>query len=347
MNANINTTYMGLKLNSPLVVGACSLTRNPEFVREAAIAGAGAVVLPSLFEEQVVHDLVLAGAQVTPLEEQIDNSRYNTQEDKYNGGPQAYIDLISRLKNSTGIPVIASLNGYTGGSWLRIAEQIEQAGANALEVTLEPDITDPSVSGEVAEEQMLSNLRELCDLVSIPVAIKLSSFHTNVCNLAWRVLEVGGSAIVCFAHEPVWRVELGKISATPCWDLTQAGNINPTISGLLKIRSQGPAIDLAASGGVSSVPDLIATIMAGADAVMVTSEVYRSGPDIISHMNDGLLSYINRHGFTSFSELRACRPQVKPLLRSMQSNCITDTEPFRDPTPHVLAQAGDRWGHPR
>lgn len=344
MSVETTASYLGLSLSSPILIGACPLTRNPEFVRSAAVAGAGAIVLPSVFEEQIVHKMMDQGKSVSPREERVEAACFRPSEDEYNGGTEAYLEVIESLRRQTGIPIIASLNGYTDGDWLRFAQSIEQAGASALEVTLEPDLTDPEISGDQVEEQMLGSLRQLCDLVSLPISVKLASQHTNLCNLAWRVVEAGGSALVCFAHEPTWKIELDSISALPQWGLTQAGNINPTISGLLRIRSQGPGIDLAASGGIASVSDVINCVVAGANAVMITSEIYRSGPDVISHLNDGLMSYLNRHGFESFEALTDSRPNLKPFLRSMHSNYVVSREAPEN-LGSMAMHVGDRWGH--
>ena len=345
MTIDISANYLGLRLSSPVIVGSCSLTKNAEFARTASIAGAGALVLPSLFQEQVVHQMIADGKSPTPKEQAIEAACFQSSESLYNGGPEGYISTIENLKNCTGIPIIASLNGYSDGHWLRFAEQLEQAGANALEVTLEPELTDPGLSGDEIESQMLKSISALSDLVSIPVSVKLSPYHTNLCNTAWRIVESGGQGLVCFAHEPSWKLELDRISAAPVWGLTQAGNINPTVSGLLRIRSQGPDISLAASGGVSSVSDLINVVVAGASVVMITSELYRSGADVISHLNDGLVRYLDRHGFNAFSDLVAARPKVKPFLRSMHADCLTNSHPFVHRIPVLSKQMGDRWGH--
>ncbi len=347
MQLNTTAEYLGLQLTSPIVIGSSSLTRNPEDVRELAIAGAGAIVLPSLFEEQVVHQLILDGKQPRENEELVEAASYTESEDEYNGGPQEYLELITRLKGTTAIPVIASLNGCTDGRWLGIASDIEQAGADAIEITLESDVTDASLGADQVEEQMLSCVGELCDLVTIPISVKLSPFHTNLANLAWRLTEAGVTGIVCFAHDPIWEIATDRIEATMKWELTPAGCVNPTIAGLIRVRSGGPPISLAASGGISAPADLIRTILAGADVGMITSEIYRSGPDAVAHLLDGLHSYLERHGFDSFAALTQGRPKPKRSARKLRVDCLTHDQEFVDPTPRLPTQTGDRWGHLR
>lgn len=345
MNTNTATEYLGLPLNSPIVIGACSLTRNPEHVRELSIAGAGAVVLPSLFEEQIVHQLLEDGRQIQEAESKVEARCYGRSEDGYNGGPEDYIETLSMLKGATGLPVIANLNGCTSGEWLSFSKEIEQAGADALELSLDCEIPDGALSADQVEQLMVDCVTEVCDLVDIPVSVKLTSFHTNLGHLAWRLTEAGAAGIVCFAHEPVWEVSTEQVRASMNWALTAASDINSTIAGLIRIRSHGPAISVAASGGISTPQDLLRTIIAGADVGMVTSEVYRSGPDAVAHLLEGLCSYLTRHGFISFADFLSSRPQPQGSLRGLALGSLTGSEQFVDPTPGIHPKSGDRWGH--
>lgn len=340
-----SANYMGLHLNSPIVVGSCSLTQKPEMVRELSIAGAGAVVLPSLFEEQIVHRMLEQGDDPSPCESQVEAAYYTESEDTYNGGPSEYLGNIQRLKDVTAIPIIASMNGCTDGRWLHFAREIEAAGADGLEVSLDRGTSDSSLSADQVEGRMIECVTELCDSVNIPISVKLTPFHTSLSNLAWRIVEAGASGIVCFAHEPSWMVSTERVAATLNWGLTPASNINSTLAGLVRIRSGGPEISVAASGGISAPQDLIKTIIAGANVAMVTSEVYRAGPDSVAHLLEGLTSYLGRHGFLSFEDFVASRPALDSAIRRMEVCSLTRCQEFVDPTPAVHQQSGDRWGH--
>ncbi len=138
MRPNTLTHYLGMQLSSPIVVGSCPLTMQVDLVKQFAVAGAGAVVLPSLFEEQIVHRNNLQGYRVSDQESQVEWMRYREQEDAFNGGPLEYLNTIARLKHATGIPVIANLSGSTGGEWLRFATELEEFGVDAIEVWIEP-----------------------------------------------------------------------------------------------------------------------------------------------------------------------------------------------------------------
>lgn len=351
MTTNCSANYLGLSLNSPIVIGACSLTSCPETVRELAIAGAGAIVLPSIFEEQLEdysRDDYRVADQVhhAALDRLTAKSLPEVESDLFcNGGPTAYLELIGSLKATTGMPIIASMNGCHGGEWLHFARQIEKAGASAIEASLESCTTNPELNANEVEERLVRGVHELCELVSIPVSVKLSPYHSNLGHLAWELQHAGANGLVCFGHEPTWDVKLERIRATPVWGLTPASLINPTISGILRVRSSGPRICLAASGGISSIEDVIASVISGADVVMITSEIYRSGPDAVAHLIDALSGYLGRHGFDSYEELVANRPRLDASIRGMQLGCLTQTHAYRDPTPSPCLRSGDRWGH--
>jgi dihydroorotate dehydrogenase (fumarate) len=342
---DLRTQYLGLEICSPILVGACPLTLKPESVREFAIAGAGAVVLPSLFEEQVVHEQLARGKKASPPERFIESVRYEEVEDRYNGGVDRYLESIARVKHSTSLPVIASLNGCTGGEWLRIISEMENAGADALEVTLEPDHLNASLDAAQSEQRMLKLVSELCDLVNVPVAVKVSFFHSNLANLAWRLTECGASGIVCFAYDPSWKILRDHIRATPSWDTFSGSNVNTTVSGLIRVRGGGPAISVAASGGINTPEDVIMTVLAGADVAMVTSEIYRVGPEAITHLLEGVGSYLENHQIDSYQALRESRPQ--PKLRAHDAYLPYLTEEMAQPPQQTstVPKVGDRWGH--
>jgi dihydroorotate dehydrogenase (fumarate) len=347
MRPEIIAQYMGLNLSSPLIVGACPRTRCAENVRQYAIAGAGAVVLPSLFEEQIIHQRVSAGLESSEQESRIEGLTYQPSEDEYNGGPENYLRAIEDLKRVTSIPIIASLDGFTGGDWLTFAREIESGGADALELNLHTDFADPSLDADTIEQSMLDRVQTVCDLVSIPVSVKLLPFHTSLANLAWRLSESGAAGLVVFGRDANWIVSPDQLRATTQWSLSPAGAISSTISGLVRVRCGGPHISIAACGGASSPGDCAQLILAGADVVMVASEVHREGPDAISHMVEGLISFLERHGFDSFQALIRGRPEPQLAISQRLNYLQPLTRPanYHDPTPGAVAASGDRWGH--
>ncbi|RMF45309.1 MAG: hypothetical protein D6753_00480, partial [Planctomycetota bacterium] len=209
---------MGLPLNSPIIIGACDLNRNPEQVRELALAGAGAVVLPSLFEESVVHAMRLRNEPTQSAEEYLDDVGYDDSNPAIMTDPTEYCDTVAQVKRVTGIPVIASLNGCTRGNWMKIAQDLEEAGADGLEVMLEAQWLDPAATADEVEQALLDEISDMCDQVSIPVAVKLLPYHTNMANFSWRAVEAGASAMIAFAAEPRWHMRFDHLHPTMTWE---------------------------------------------------------------------------------------------------------------------------------
>lgn len=319
---DIRTDYMGNTLNTPILVGACPMTLEPEKVRQLALAGAGAVVLPSLFEEQIVSWYRNHNVRVSLAEDALPIPNRCAEFDRYNGGLERYLQSISRLKSVTGIPVLANIHGCTGGQWLSIVEDLQRAGTDAIEVSLETQLPTPEESPNQIERRLLDQVASVCSQLTIPVSVKLSRFHTNLGYLARRLAEAGASGIVCFGHEPTWDVRIDQFHSSLGWDLTTPGDINSTISGLAQVAASGAQLSLAAAGGIASNEDSIRAFLAGADVVMLTSEIYRSGPDAVAHLVEGLSCYLSRKGLSSLSELR--RIQVDPeAQRTQLLSCIS------------------------
>jgi len=321
------------------------MTASKESVRELTVAGVGAIVLPSLFEEQVVQSLVESGESPQAGELQTAEQHFEDIQQTSYGSPRGYLDLVAELKSQGSVPVIASLNGCTSGNWLDIATELEQAGADAFEVSLESGMLEMATSADTAEERLIENVREFCKRTQLPVSVKLSPFHTNVANLAWRLTEVGVAGIVCFAHDPEWDVRTDHLAATLKWSLTPAHHINQTLAGLIRLKVGGYAGDLAASGGVCSAEDLLKALIAGADVAMVTSELYRSGPGAVTQMVEGLSSFLDQQQLSSVADLAQRRPKLPADFRGGYLRSITGRIDARDPTPKVAGR-GDRWGHP-
>lgn len=347
MSVEISTEYLGLQLKSPVIVGSCPLTLNLETVRQLEESKAGAIVLPSLFEEQIVHEMRAAGRATGQQERQTEEAGYSLAADAYNEGTSGYLQCITALKQRSALPVIASLDGCTSGSWLSFATEIERSGADALELNLRTDDFDAATDSVSIEESLLECAGSVVEHIKIPVAVKLRQSFTSLSNLTTRLAALPVRGVVIFGREPTWEVELDGLRATSHWSLTAAGSIQTTVGGLIRVRMSKPGISVAASGGISSAEDAIKTIVAGADVVMVTSQVYREGPGAVAHIVNGMSSYLEQHGMASFRDLRASRPEIDAVLgeRSAYLRPLTGSRRYDDPTPDVRPQRGDRWGH--
>lgn len=323
---DISTEYCGLKLRSPIVIGACPLCLECEQARMMTIAGAGALVLPSLFEEQIVAELATEGAALSAEEKKLDVQSYQSL---FRVGINEYLSAIPRLKRQVGIPIFASLNGHTLGTWMRFGEQLQAAGVDAIEVCFEGVQRCSNESANLVEDKILRLVEEFCDLHSLPVAVKLSPFHTSLGNFAWRLIEVGAMGVVCFGSEPLWKHNCDSGVQSPAWHVSTAGLFDQTLRGIVNLNVSPLPISVAASGGITSTEECIQAFAAGADVAMITSEIYRSGPDAIAHIAEGIVGYLDRHDYETLSELRLA--EQRPLLarQDVMQMMVRSTEEFR------------------
>jgi dihydroorotate dehydrogenase (fumarate) len=345
MSVQLDCSYLTLSLKSPIIVGACSLTLEPESLRLLVACGAGAVVLPSIFQEQIAW----RDQRASDLQSPAERSAGEDKREKYNSGPEGYLTSIQNIKQLVSIPVIASMNGYGEGEWLSFAQEIEASGADALELNLQPFIDDGLQSSEAIETQLCDMVRKVCGCVAIPVAVKLTARFTNIAHVARRLQSVGAAGVVLFAHEPRWDVALERLRWTIHWELTPVGSVGTTVAGIVHARSGGVNMSLAASGGIRSAEDAVKVMIAGADVVMMTSELYRAGPEAIRKTSNGLVRYLESNGFASLAEFQKARPT--PETRSYQRvrrdylEELTRSNRVADPTAVVNVQTGDRFGH--
>lgn len=333
--------YLGLTLNSPVIVGACPLTMEPEKLRQMIAAGAGAVVLPSLFQEQLTAQGQLP---IDPVAAS-DLAAQDFRQHIYNGGPDQYLASIQELKRVAAIPVIGSLSGYSAGPWLDFAKLLAASGVDALELNIQP-ISDLQQSAGEIEAEIANITQRVCQSVSVPVAVKMSRHFTNVAHMVRRLGLAEAAGVVLFAHETHWDVALDRVHWTTRWELTPVDSVGATIAGIAQAHIGAAGLSIAASGGVRTAEDALKTMIAGADVVMVTSEIYRSGAAAISRINQGIERYLDTHGFASLAAFRAARPTPKTRAQRLDYlDPLTASKNYRDPSPVIEQQTGDRYGH--
>jgi dihydroorotate dehydrogenase (fumarate) len=313
----------------------------PEFLRQAIANGAGAVVFPSIFQEQIEGR---DSDTPQPL------SANTVQQAQYNGGPELYLARLQEIKRLVSVPVIGSLHGYEGGNWLDFAKQIEAAGADALELNIQPVLAHPEQTSEELETLLCETVRSVCESVALPVAVKLTQYFTNVASMARRLQSAGAAGLVLFAHEAKWNVAIERLHWTTDWELTPVDSVAATVAGMLRARVNDLDLSIAASGGIRAAEDAIKAMIAGADVVMVTSEIYRAGPEAIRKIVDGLSRYLESGGFDSLAQFQQSRPlpEMRSQRMTRQDNIasLTRSAQYRDPTPVIEPQTGDRYGHP-
>ncbi|HMP42041.1 MAG TPA: dihydroorotate dehydrogenase-like protein, partial [Roseiflexaceae bacterium] len=275
---DLHTDYLGLRLKSPLVASASPLSKSIAGVRQLAAAGAAAIVLYSLFEEQISHesralDFFLDRGAHTHAEA----LTYFPELERYHVGPERYLEHLAAAKRAVDVPVIGSLNGHTTGGWVEYARLIEQAGADALELNIYALPTDPDLSAAILEESYIQLVRDVVAHVSIPVAVKLSPFFSALPNMARRLVEAGAHGLVLFNRFYQPDLDIEALEVVPNLQLSSSTELRLPLRWIAILYGH---IDtsLALTSGVHTHIDALKSLMAGADVVMMASELIRNGP---------------------------------------------------------------------
>lgn len=301
---NLKTDYLGLKLSNPFVVGASPFCDNLDASCQLEAAGAGAVVMRSLFEEQIDYEQrALAYMLEMPAESFHEATSYFPGYSEYQLTPDHYLRQLQLLKSTLKIPVIASLNGYRPGGWMDYAERFEKAGADAIELNLYQLITDPREGADEVEADMLQTVHDVTHSVKIPVAVKISSFHTAPTHFARALEDKGARGVVLFNrfYQPDFDIE--ELDVKPQLKLSDSSEL------LLRLRwlavlSPNLRTSLACTGGVHTPEDAIKALLAGAHVVQVVSALLKHGPRYLTTLLDGLRRWMDDHGYKSVDELR-------------------------------------------
>lgn len=300
----LNTTYLGLKLRNPLVVGASPFCDNLNQACRLGDAGAAALVMHSLFEEQIdleqralVHHLESNG-ESTP-----EATSLFPRFEEYQLSPDLYLRQLGRLKAALSIPVIASLNGRHRGGWVEYARRCEEAGADAIELNLYQLATDPTLAGDQIEADMVEMVRSVAGSVKIPVAVKLSPFHTALAQFASTLDRAGAAGLVLFNRFYQPDLNVDELEVTPQLKLSDPSELLLRLRWLA-ILSPHVSGSLSAGGGVHTSHDFIKSILAGAHTVQVVSAILKNGPQVISTMLAGLEAWMAEYGYLRVDEFR-------------------------------------------
>jgi dihydroorotate dehydrogenase (fumarate) len=300
---DLSTTYLGLRLAHPFMPGASPLADDLDAVKRLEDAGASAIVMRSLFEEQIAREQMGAAlhfdahANANP-----EAASYVPATSVFAMGPDAYLEQIRRIRAAVAVPVIASLNGTTPGGWTSYARSMQQAGASALELNLYAIPTDAGDDGAVVEHRLLAAVTDVVDAVSIPVAVKLSPFFSSLPHFVKRVADAGARGVVLFNrfYQPDIDVET--------LDVTRALHLSDSSELLLRLRwlailSRRTPLSLAASGGVHTALDGVKAMMTGAHAVQLVSALLRHGPGYLRLIISGVHAWMEEHEYASASQI--------------------------------------------
>ncbi len=301
---DLSTTYMGLQLRNPLVASPSPLSHTVDGVRRLADAGVGAVVLHSLFEEELREQAALDARIVDrPAESFPEALSYFPEQADEDAGPRRYLSLIERAAATVEIPVIASLNGTTPEGWTDYARAMQDAGAAAIELNIYYVPGDTRVSGRDVEQRHIDVLQRVKQAVSVPVAVKLAPYFSSIGEIALRLDQAGADGLVLFNRflQPDVDPETFALLSTVVLSTPGDGLLPRTWIALLHGRV---GASLAATTGVEDATDVVKCLLAGADVVMSTSALLRHGPQHASVLLDGLATWMRRKGFSSADDLR-------------------------------------------
>ena len=300
--AVLSTEYLGLELNSPLIVSSNPLCRDIDNISRMQELGAGAVVLPSLFEEQIVLQ------EHTGDPEQSDDtilppalSHLPTMKE-YNKGVDGYLMHIYEAKQAVDMPVIASLNGTSTGGWVRYARLLESAGADAMELNIYYMPTSIDDSGSEIEERFVHLVREVKASVPIPVAVKLSPYFSSMPNIAARLVEAGADGLVLFNRFYQPDFDLENETIVPSLQLSDSSELRLRLRWVSILHGRINA-DMAITGGVQTGTDAVKAMMAGASAVMIASTLLKNGIDHLGQVRSDIIRWMDEHGYATVSSL--------------------------------------------
>jgi len=298
---SLKTTYLGIGLSNPMIVAACPLTRDSMHLKQLEQAGASAAVLYSLFAEQVDADVLSHTGDGHSTANVIDDAAPLAEQDV--GGLDAYLRHIEISRKSVNIPIIASLNGSEMGDWIRFANLMEQAGADALELNIYFVPTDPKVSAGEVEQKYLDIIEAVLGQIKIPLAIKLGPFFSSLPNFAGRLQTLGVKGLVLFNRFMQPDIDIQNFEVSPRLTLSSREELRLPLRWIAILRSQ-LSLSLAASSGAHRAEDAIKLLLAGADVVSMASALLRNGPNHIEVVISELESWMKEKGFASIDEFR-------------------------------------------
>lgn len=300
---NLATTYLGIPLHAPMVVGSSPLTEDLDTVRRLEDEGAAALVLPSLYEEEITGDQMSDFFSSETYEDSFPEATSYSPDAESAPGPDEYLEHLRRAKEAVSIPVIASLNGCTPGGWISHALLMEQAGADAVELHLYHAASDPDTNSAEVERQMLQIVWEVKGELSIPVAVKLSPLFTAFANFAIQVDKAGADGLVLFTRFHKVDFDVLELNVLRRVELSNSSDLDLRLRGTAVLAGRINA-SLAITGGVHTALDVIKATMAGAHVVQLVSALMRNGPRHLRSLRTELEAWMNANEWTSLEEMR-------------------------------------------
>jgi dihydroorotate dehydrogenase (fumarate) len=306
---DLSTTYMGLKLKNPLVLSASPLSDQVDVVRRAEDAGASAVVMRSLFEEQLSHEAAQLDHYLSAGTDTFAESlTYFPAIEEYKLGPDEYLKHIAKLKSAVDIPIIPSLNGVTVGGWIDIATKVQEAGADALELNVYYIPTDPLMHSSEVEQRYVDVLAEVRRHVTIPVAVKLSAYFSSLASMAKRLEEAGANGLVLFNRFYQPDIDLEELEVVPNLILSTPHAMRLPMRWIAILYGQ-VGVSLAATSGIHTAEDVLKMVMVGADVTMLCSALLKNGVGRVAELLAGIKAWMEEHEYESVSQMKGSMSQ--------------------------------------
>jgi dihydroorotate dehydrogenase (fumarate) len=310
MSVDMTTRYLGLELRSPVVASASPMGQKIDTLRRLQDAGVGAVVLPSLFEEQVEHEeLQLHGVLDLAADSHPEALTYLPELEDYNTGTDAYLRHLEASVGELEIPVVASLNGISVGGWLAFAKRMQDAGAAALELNVYFIAADPDETSDAVEQRSIDLVDAVRAEVTIPLAVKIGPFFSSVGHMAHRLVAAGADGLVLFNRFMQPDIDLDAMTIDPVVHLSRSEELLLPLRWIGILRDRVHA-SLALSTGVHDAPDAVKGLLAGADVVMMASALLHHGPEHVRTVHDGVETWLADHDYTSVSLARGAMSQA-------------------------------------
>lgn len=308
---DLSTTYMGLKLNNPIVPSASPLSESVDSVKRMEDAGAAAIVCYSLFEEQITHESGELDHYLSyGTEMYAEATSYFPEQEEFKLTPYEYLDHIANLKKAVKIPVIGSLNGVSTGGWIKYAKNIEDAGADGLELNVYYIPTNPNLAGSEIENMYIDTLKAVKENVKIPVAVKLSPYFSSMSNMAKRLDKAGADALVMFNRFYQPDFDLEKLEVVPNLMLSTNWEMRLPLRWISILYGNINA-SLALTSGVHSSEDIIKVMMAGGDVAQICSELLMKGTSRIKDLHEGVENWMRENEYESIDMMKGSMSQKK------------------------------------
>jgi dihydroorotate dehydrogenase (fumarate) len=302
---DLTTRYLGLHLRSPIVASASPITRDLDTVRQLEDAGVGGIVLPSLFEEEVVHEEIQLNRALDAGSEHFAEALdYFPAVESFADAGERYLADLERIRSSVAVPVIGSLNATSTGGWTRYAKLIEEAGANAVELNLYHVAADPRRTANEMEAADLDVIAAVHAELSVPLAVKLSPYYSAMANFALGAADAGADGLVLFNRFYQPDLDLGTLDVVPRVELSHQWELRLPMRWIAILRPQLPDVSLAATSGITDGTDVVKALMVGADVAMTTSALLRNGPLHVTTLEAQLQAWMIEHDYDSVSQLK-------------------------------------------